>query len=146
MISFGGWYSSFLVLGLGSSVLSGPCVEIGQPLNEACLKRVKESDQLVLVTPGQLEPGFEFYYQTVRYTGVVKRGRLVFLSTIDARFRTPEGVSPGMTLSQLHLLPSQVHLIPGWAQVYRLPSGWQCGFAFDAKLGTAPKIQFIYKN
>ena len=126
--------------------MSGPCVEIGRSLREDCLKRVKGRNYLVLVTPGQLEPGFQFDYQAVRYTGVVKNGRLVFLSTVDPAFRTPEGISPGMTLGQLHRTPAQGRLIRGWARVYRLPSGWSCAFAFDAQLGVESPFQFLYKQ
>lgn len=133
-------------LSVGMCVMGGPCVDIGQPLQEACLTRVKGSNHLVLVTPNQLEPGFEFDYQTARYTGVVRNGRLVFLSTVDPAFRTPEGVSTRTTLGQLHLTPTQGRLIPGWARVYRLPSGWCCAFASDAPLGEDAKMQFLYKQ
>lgn len=138
--------STLISLGLGASVMNVPCVDIGLPLSESCIARQKGSEQVVLVTPNQFEPGFEFVYQTIRYTGVVKKGRFVFLSTIDPKFRTPEGVSPSMSLNQLHITPAQMHLIPGWAQVYRLPSGWSCAFAFDAKLKESSNMLFLYKN
>ena len=100
----------------------------------------------MLVTPGQLEPGFAFTSDSARYTGVAKGGRWVFLSTADPRFRTPEGVSPGMTLGRLHVNPAQVRLVRGWGHVYPLPSGWACAFAFDAPLGASSAVQFLYKR
>ncbi len=124
----------------------GPCVAIGQRLDQTCVQRVKEPAFLVLTSPNQLDPGVTFYYQHVRYTGVVKKDRLIFLSTTDVRFRTPEGVSPRMTLGQLHLRPNQIRLVPGWAYVYCLPSGWCCAFPFKAKVKADLPVQFLYKN
>jgi hypothetical protein len=121
-------------------------VAIGQPLDETCIQRVKEPGFLVLDSASQIEPGVHFYYQHIRYTGVVRGGQLTFLSTTDVHFRTPEGVSPRMTLGQLHLRPTQVRLRRGWAQVYCLPSGWCCAFAFDAKLNTSSQMLFLYKD
>jgi hypothetical protein len=133
-----------LLVSLGLFGLMPPCVDIGQRAQAPCI--VPGEKRLVLEAPNQLSFGFEFTAEKIRYLGVVQDKCFVFISTNDPKFHTPEGVSIFTTLQQLPRTTTTVHMVTGWAQVCRLPSGWNCAFYFSETLKPTSHVAYFYKN
>lgn len=127
------------------SICSAFCpLDINSKVDYECLHN--KAEILVLVSSGQLKEGFKFVLNGIAYQAVVKGGRYTFISTNDAKFKTPEGISMNTTVSQLKVDKSSLKLRPGWGKTYKLNSGWICAFSFEKKISNDSKVIFFFKE
>jgi hypothetical protein len=79
-------------------------------------------------------------------------GTIVFVSTTDVAFETPEGVRIGTPLTQVRAGAGRFELAwPGWAYVIPLPSGWNAAFVNGPSITEGPlredsPVVFLFKG
>jgi len=78
--------------------------------------------------------------------------RLIFISTDDPRFQTPEGLSVDSTLEQVLATGARQPIAEkGWAFHTRLPSGWSAAFVSgpgktDLEPRPTSKVAWFFKR
>jgi hypothetical protein len=93
------------------------------------------------ISPSQFAAGCTASLAGIQYFLATLDGRTIaFVSTQDALFRTPEGISIGSSLADVQAAGgSPVVEILGWAYVAHLPSGWTVHFpGVPGVTGVAP--------
>jgi len=112
----------------------------------------------LMIASGQIAPQDRIVGKGLDFdVALDELNRIIFISTKDPTFRTPEGIGPQATLEEvLAHGGSPVIYETGWAHYSMLPSGWCAGFygaSYNEKglqLFQAPasrsKVDFIFKR
>jgi hypothetical protein len=90
------------------------------------------SDDYLLVSPAQLSPAYRVRFQGVLYEVGVEGDKVVYVSTADPRFQSPEGLRVGDSFQKVREHGGgKPGLLPGWGYRSALPSGWYAAFDFS---------------
>lgn len=125
---------------LGADLLLDRSRITGIPLPELCwrIDHPPKDPSMLMSSSAQLDPAYLLVVQSVEYSiGLRERdNRVVYISTIDPGFKTPEGLTTSSSLTDaMRVASDELRMEPGWAYYLPLKSGWSAGF-FVGKSGT----------
>jgi hypothetical protein len=126
-----------------------PELQLGAPVPA---EATRVENQLIMVSPAQMQPKWTWMFDGVEYTlGVDPPGFVQFISTSSTKVETLEGVRPGQTFATLETIEGvDFRAWPGWGYVAELPSGWNAAFFLGESMTDAPQpydpIQLLFRG
>lgn len=95
---------------------------------------------------------YDIFLNDIKYTFVVREDKIVYIDTQDKNFKTSEGVTVGLPLSEVvSISNSKLAEERGWAFFVSLPSGWNAAFSVgdtmtdESPLEDAP-VEWLFKR
>lgn len=117
------------------------------------ISREKDSTEMLLTSSSNFENSEDIQISGIDFTIVLNEsGDTTHWSTIDNRFKTPEGFRVGTTWSEIPIdLKTKLRKAQGWAYYIELDSKWALAFCdgescTDIKPTTESKVKWIYKR
>jgi hypothetical protein len=123
--------------------------QVGQMVPVAA---VEQTGAVIRSSPSQFYRRFLLTGNVRWDLGVSDGGEIKYVSTKDPRFKTAEGVSIDMQLSDVQNRAHQRAVkFPRWAWVVELPSGWKAAFVHGRSKTEEPlldstPISFLYRD
>ena len=109
---------------------------------------------IVMIGSSQLSYHQQIIVSSISYGVAVddQCGKVIYISTGDTKFKTPEGLSVNSTLNQVVATGAKTPWPePGWAYHTELPSGWSAAFfvgsyATGEPLQPTSKVSWFFKR
>ncbi|MGE5529751.1 MAG: hypothetical protein ACM3X6_11505 [Patescibacteria group bacterium] len=128
-------------------------LEIGETL-PANFFEISKSSETVQIGTNKFVQGYNIKAKGIKYKiGVDESMVIIFISTDDRKFTTPEKVKPGMKFMDAMEISTQfpdskLIIEKGWAGVIPLQSGWNAAVLLDKSDGFSmfDKIAFVFKR
>jgi hypothetical protein len=127
--------------------------QVGQVVPVAAVEQIRgETRAVIKSSPSQFYRHFVLIGNVRWDLGVSEGGEIKYVSTKDPRFKTAEGVSTDMQLSDVQTRAKQRAVkFPRWAWVVELPSGWKAAFVngrskTEEPLLDSTPISFLYRD
>jgi len=126
-----------------------PAIDLGQQLPDNAIAK----NELVLVSSAQLQKSYKVTQNGIEYSVTVNSDNLInFITTNSVKFKTLEGASVGIMLSELREYTSQRIIVEaGWGYYIELPSGWNAAFCLGKGCTSNPlkensKVSWYFKR
>ncbi|MFZ1217738.1 MAG: hypothetical protein WAO00_00525 [Chthoniobacterales bacterium] len=144
---------------IASLTIACAAVRAGQPesphVNESVPVAAVEQMQgnshvLIMSSPSQFYRHFVLTDGVRWDLGVSDEGQIKYVSTKDTRFKTAEGITVGMRLSDVRArIKEPMIRYPGWAWAIELPSGGKAAFVqgrslTEGSLSASAPVSFLY--
>jgi hypothetical protein len=93
-----------------------------------------------MTSGASLDPAYEVTFNGIDFVVAISRDDVVrYISTVDRRFSTPDGIHVGSSLSSVLAAGGAAPLPePGWGFHTALRSGWSVGFTNGTGLSESP--------
>jgi hypothetical protein len=108
--------------------------EVGETLAADLPDEIYGRSYYMMTTPSQFDPFFIARVDGVSYEVAFNKGRsITFITTSDTTFKSPEGITVGMHMTEALKIAGADGLstIRGFAYYIPLESGWNAGFGVD---------------
>jgi hypothetical protein len=120
---------------------------------ESIVEKEGGTNKLLMITSSNLKPSKEVLINGIDFTIVEnEKKEIIYWSTNDNNFQTPEGYSVGMNWSKIpQELKNSIGKMTGWGYYINLNSGWQLGFCegstcTDSDPNNLSNIKWIFKR
>ena len=108
--------------------------------------------KMIQISSGQITQCTEVKIKGLSFDLILNGGDTTYLATKEKQFKTPEGFSIGMLLSELPKeIQDNLTKESGWAYYYKLPSKWTLGFCegnscTDKYPNSQSKVKWIFQR
>jgi len=121
--------------------------------NDSIVEIKEGTTKLLMINSATLEPSIEVLINGIDFSIVENETKeIIYWSTNDKEFSTPEGYSVGMNWSKIpQKLKNKTEKMNGWGYFIRLNSGWQLGFCEGSSCtetypNNTSKVKWIFKR
>ena len=130
--------------------IDGFDLEIGSTLPQKFLQKNKAS-QMIRISSEQTVPGYNVKRKGIEYKiGVDENNVIIFISSADPEFITPERIKAGMDFSEALKVSSNSSVIleRGWIGYLPFKSGWNAAVLLDERdqWSYFDKVAFVFKR
>lgn len=112
-------------------------------IGETWTGELTSNEKLYALPPLGFQDKITFEVDKVKFDGAVRKGLVVFISTVDPGFAIDGKKYIGMALSSF-ANKKDIVTAEGWGSYLKIPGGWYAGFG-DKNLRDSSTVRFLFK-